>query len=114
MTSSAVAGTPSARELGRVVVAGLQRLVGEEAHAAARRAQGADGLGRPGNEGLAEIDSAVEVEQPAAVRKTDGQLPKEGQDRRLSQIEERRGEDTQLDDAPQGHRHRQARPRRTA
>src|SRR6266478_6176388 len=100
-------GHPEALELGRVVIARLEGLVGEEADAPARRAQGADRLGRPGNERLAEVYGAVEIEEPAAVRKPDGQLAKERQDRRLSQIEERRGKETQLYDAPQGDHHRE-------
>src|SRR6185503_9702930 len=61
---------PEARELGRVLAAGLERLVGEERDAAARRAQGREAPGGTGDQAVAQVDGAVEVEEPAAVGET--------------------------------------------
>ncbi len=60
---------PEAGELGRVLRARLQRLVGEEGHPASRLAQGRDGPVRTGDQPLAQVDGAVEIEEPAAIRK---------------------------------------------
>ena len=59
---------PQARELASIVGAGLERLVGQEGDAPARRPQGRDRVVGPGNQRLAAVHGAVEIEEPAAVR----------------------------------------------
>ena len=57
-----------AGELPGVVHPGLQRLVGKKGDSAAGRAQRGDRLVGAGDQGLAAIHGAVEVEEPAAMR----------------------------------------------
>ena len=63
-------GNPQPRQLGRVLLARLEGLVRQEGDAPRLRAQRGDRLRRAVDELLAQIDGSIQVNEPAAIRKS--------------------------------------------
>ena len=65
-------GNAEFRQFGRVVRRRLERLVGDKDDSRARGAQKSNDFGGAVDEGVAEVDGAVEIERVAAIERREG------------------------------------------